>query len=79
MWLSGVFLFCAIVQMYHDKIIRMYIHNINGIDLYKRFMIIPILFYAQALSATNNIVLFCIEADFFYISKIKFDYTIEKR
>lgn len=60
MWLSGVFLFRTIVQMCRDKIIRVYVHNINGIDSCKRFMIIPILFYIQASSAAHDMALFCI-------------------
>lgn len=73
MWLSGVFLFRTIVQMCRDKIIRVYVHNINGIDSCKRFMIIPILFYAQASSAAYDMALFCIQNGFFYALQIIFN------
>lgn len=68
MWLSSVFLFRAIVQMCRDKIIRMYVHNINGIDSYKRDS--WLLFYAQASSAAYDIGLFCMQANFFHILQI---------
>lgn len=77
MWLSGMFLFRTIVQMCHDKIIRVYVHNINGIDSCKRFMIIPILFYTQASSAAYDMALFCIQNGFFYIFQIKFNTELE--
>jgi hypothetical protein len=58
--------------MYCDKIIRVYVHDINGIDLYKRFMIISILFYIPNSSTIHDIALFYIQIDLFYMSDIKF-------
>lgn len=47
----ALFLFRAIVQTCRDKIIRVYVHNINGIDLYKRFTIM----YSDIISCSNLI------------------------